>query len=560
MLSVKSVYLWSYKIMIELLLALIAGILTIAAPCILLPLPILLGASVGQTHRLRPLFITLGFVTTFSILGISLNILVQQVGLDPNTLRTAAVIILALFAGSMIWPKPFELLTTRFSSLITKASQTGQRAGSGNFGGFVMGVIIGIVWAPCAGPILGSILTLIAQESNTIKAFSLLIAYAIGAGVPMLLIAYGGQALTQKVRILAQYANRLQQIFGVVLLLLAVSIYFQYDTKVQAWLVQKFPVIGTGLETKIKDSLEQQDSTPTPSGASLIAPDFTSVATWLNTEQPLTISGLKGKVVLVDFWTYSCINCVRTLPYITRWHDAYKDAGLVVIGVHTPEFAFEKDVDNVRRALKQHGITYPVALDNSYGTWTAYQNHYWPAKYLIDQNGNIVYTHFGEGAYTETENKIRDLLGMTKTSGMAAPENNSQPRTPEIYFGADRLEYFAYATKPGTNPSEYVIPNRLDVDRFALAGTWQFSPEKATLTQPGGTIKLHFRGKAVYMVAASPAHTQSITVRSDDGQSRTIQVSGSELYPLYTNEAGGQHVLELSIPEAGFEAYTFTFG
>ncbi|MBP9686814.1 MAG: cytochrome c biogenesis protein DipZ [Candidatus Doudnabacteria bacterium] len=546
--------------MLQLLLALIAGILTIAAPCILLPLPILLGASVGQTHRLRPLFITLGFVTTFSILGISLNVLVQRAGVDPNTLRTIAVVVLTLFAGSMIWPKPFELLTAHLSGLITSASQAGQRAGSGNFGGFVMGVIIGIVWAPCAGPILGSILTLIAQESNTVRAFGLLLAYAVGAGIPMLLIAYGGQALTQKVRFLAQYSSRLQQVFGIVLLLVAASIYFQYDTKIQALLVRTFPVIGTNLETKIKDSLEQQSPTPTPSGATLSAPNFTGIATWLNTEKPVSIADLKGKVVLVDFWTYSCINCVRTLPYITQWYDTYKDKGLVVIGVHTPEFAFEKNTDNVRRALAQHGITYPVALDNSYGTWQAYQNQYWPAKYLVDQSGNIVYTHFGEGAYTETENKIRGLLGMDKTSSIAPDDITQRSRTPEIYFGTDRLEYFAYNTRPATTPAMYVIPNRLDLDHFALAGTWQFSSERTTLTKAGGTIKLHFRGKTVYMVAASPSGAQSITIRSDDGQSRAVQIQEYNLYPIYSNDAGGEHVIEISIPEAGFEAYTFTFG
>lgn len=546
--------------MIELFLAFIAGILTIAAPCILLPLPILLGASVGQTHRLRPVFITLGFVTTFSVLGISLNILVQRAGFDPNTLRTAAVVLLALFAGSMIWPKPFELLTARLSGLITTASQTGQRAGSGNTGGFLMGVIIGIVWAPCAGPILGSILTLIAQESNTVQAFGLLIAYAVGAGVPMLLIAYGGQALTQRVRILARYATRLQQAFGIILLLLAASIYFQYDTKLQAYLVSKLPALGTGLETRIQQSIDgTKEQSPTPTSYSP-APDFAGIETWLNTDQPLSIAALKGKVVLVDFWTYSCINCVRTLPYITRWYETYKDKGLVVIGVHTPEFAFEKDADNVRRALKQHGITYPVALDNHYGTWTAYQNHYWPAKYLIDQNGQIVYTHFGEGEYEETENKIRSLLGMSTATNVGEKTDNTYPRTPEIYFGTDRLEYFAYNTTPRAEPVPYVIPNWLDKDRFALSGTWQFSPERATLKQSNGTIKLHFQGKAAYIVAASPGKEQSITIRSDDGSTQVVQVSDYNLYPIYSGNAAGQHVLEISVPEAGFEAYTFTFG
>ncbi len=225
----------------EILLALIAGILTIAAPCILLPLPILFGGSVGQQSKTRPLFITLGFVTTFAILGISLNFLIQNLGLSPNALRNGAAVLLALFGIFMVWPTPFEKLMGHMSGLITKAGQAGQTAGKGNLGGFVLGVLIGIVWAPCAGPILGSILTLIAQKRELFSAGILLFAYAIGAGIPMLAIAYGGQALTTKVRAIAQYSGRIQQVFGVIIILLAIAIYFQYDTVIQARILDRLP-------------------------------------------------------------------------------------------------------------------------------------------------------------------------------------------------------------------------------------------------------------------------------------------------------------------------------
>jgi cytochrome c biogenesis protein CcdA/thiol-disulfide isomerase/thioredoxin len=555
--------------MLEIFLALIAGVLTIAAPCILLPLPILLGSSVGQTSKTRPLFITLGFVLTFSILGITLNAIVQNLGVDPNILRTVAVILLAVFAVFMIWPTPFERLTQHLSGLINRVSQTGQQAGSGNWGGFVMGIVIGIVWAPCAGPILASILTLIAQEKELTKAFGLLIAYSVGAGLPMLAIAYGGQAVTTKVRWIARYSTRLQQVFGVILLFLAIAIYYQYDTKLQAWLVERLPTLNSNLEDRIINTIddkssETQNAPSTPNAIELKnygqAPEFTGIANWLNSN-PLTMTELRGKVVLVDFWTYSCINCVRTLPYITKWYDTYKDQGLVVVGVHTPEFAFEKSTDNVRRAIDQHNIHYPVAQDNDFGTWRAYSNRYWPAKYLIDKDGRIVYTHFGEGAYEETEIIIRQLLGTPSPLplGEGQGESHKRPQTPEIYFGTERLEYFDSSIKPTDVPQTYSIPTGLQQHHFGLAGTWKFDEEHATLTKGPGTIKLNFLGSKIFMVASSE-QGQQISVRADGGAARTILVKDSSLYTLFDSENYNEHILEISIPEAGFEAYTFTFG
>lgn len=231
--------------MLQVLLALAAGVLTVAAPCILLPLPIVLGASVGRTSRTRPLFITLGFVLTFAALALTLNFLIQSLGLAPNTLRNGAAIVLAIFALLMIWPTPFERLTAHLSGLINRAGEASQHASSGNLGGFVIGVVIGAVWAPCAGPILGSILTLVAQQADLAVATVLLLAYSIGAGLPMLAIAYGGQALTTRVRSFARYSGRVQQVFGVIMLGLAAAIYLQYDTLVQAKLLDILPSVGT---------------------------------------------------------------------------------------------------------------------------------------------------------------------------------------------------------------------------------------------------------------------------------------------------------------------------
>jgi cytochrome c biogenesis protein CcdA len=230
--------------MIDILFAIFAGILTVAAPCILLPLPIILGTSVGQQSRTRPMFIALGFVTSFSVLALSINFLFQSLGLSPNTLRNTAAILLAIFSVFMIWPLPFELLMMRLNPLINRANQASQKAGSGNAGGFVIGLLIGIIWAPCAGPILGTILTLIGTQQELSRAAILLVAYALGAGLPMLLIAYGGQALTTKIKSLARYSTRIQQVFGVIILLLAIAILFQYDTLLQAKLLDAVPALN----------------------------------------------------------------------------------------------------------------------------------------------------------------------------------------------------------------------------------------------------------------------------------------------------------------------------
>jgi cytochrome c biogenesis protein CcdA/thiol-disulfide isomerase/thioredoxin len=540
--------------------------LTIAAPCILLPLPIILGGSVNQKSKTRPIFITLGFVMSFASLALLINFLVQKIGLDPNTLRTVAVVMLLLFAGFMIWPTPFERLMSHLSGLINKAGQTGQAVGSGNLGGFILGVIVGIIWAPCAGPILGSILTLVALQQDLGQASLLLIAYAVGAGIPMLAIAYGGQVLTTKVKSIAKYSHRLQQIFGVILVLLAFAIYFQYDTVIQAKLVERFPGIGTSFEKNLIDTFENTPAPDKKESSEQIklknlgqAPEFTGISQWLNSE-PLKMEALKGKVVLVDFWTYSCINCIRTFPYINQWHEKYKDQGLVIVGVHTPEFAFEKDSENVKTALARHDIKYPVAQDNDYQTWQAYSNRYWPAKYLVDQEGNIVYTHFGEGDYEETENVIRQLLGMDMMEIGSDSQRTQKVGSPEMYFGTDRQANLVPSQKSSSIETVYSLPSKLPLNTFALEGTWKFDSDYAILSKGAGKIKLSFYSGKVFMVASSNNGPITIKTIIDGTSGPEIVVEGSELYTLFDSEEYENHIIEIQIPKSGLQAFTFTFG
>jgi len=550
--------------MVQLLFAFFAGVLTIAAPCILPMLPIILGASIGQKSSLRPLFIVMGFVVSFAAASLVVSELVTHLGLPQNFIRNIAIALLVVFAFFMIFPKPFELLTARFSGVINKASQVGGSR-QGYSGGFILGLVLGIVWTPCAGPVLGTILTLVATQGTTSRASLLVIFYAIGAGIPMLIIAYGSQWLTTKVRGLIRYSVRLQQVFGILILLLAVAMFLQYDTIIENRLTAFFP--QSGLEQK----LYRQNTTAVENGNTYLsavnkgelknygaAPDFVGINKWINSS-PLTKDKLRGKVVLIDFWTYSCINCIRTLPYTSKWYDAYKDKGLVIVGVHTPEFAFEKDAANVKTAVARLGIQYPVALDNDYATWSVYRNQFWPAEYLIDQNGNIVYTHFGEGNYDHTENAIRKLLGITGSVGKKNEQKAGSVQSPEMYFKLSRLKYLVPTQSASAQRKQYAFPDYLALNTFALQGEWQFGNDHAELTKAPGKIRLHFSSGKLFMVAASEKPV-TLKIMVDRKPQPNVTVQMSQLYTLFDSNDYREHLVEIEIPSKGFDAFTFTFG
>jgi len=373
-------------------LAFAAGVLTVASPCVLPTLPILLGVSVGRSGVWRPVCIAAGFILTFSLLALGLGVSVAALGLGPETWRNAATVLLALCGVLMIWPAPFERFVAAVGGGALSRAGTLGGTGDGVVGGLLVGASLGAVWTPCAGPVLGSILTLVATAPHLGRAAALLVAFAVGASVPMLAIAYGGQWATTRARALLPYTHGLQRGFGVVVIAVAVILYLRYDIALAA------RAMGDAAEPPVAALADYGE-----------APEFAAVETWLNSA-PLTMQGLRGKVVLVDFWTYDCINCARTLPHVTHLHERYASQGLVVVGVHTPEFAFEHETANVRAAIDRLRIHYPVAQDNAYGTWKAYGNHYWPAQYLVDRRGRIVLEHQGEGGYDEMEEAIRRLL------------------------------------------------------------------------------------------------------------------------------------------------------
>jgi thiol-disulfide isomerase/thioredoxin len=302
-----------------------------------------------------------------------------------------------------------------------------------------------------------------------------------------------------------------------------------------------------------------------PATAAQTAPEFTGIAKWHNSA-PLTMKGLRGKVVLIDFWTYSCINCLRTLPHVTHWYDQYKDKGLVIIGVHSPEFPFEKQEGNVRDAIARFGIKYPVAQDNDLETWDAWDNKYWPAEYLVDQRGNVVAHHYGEGNYMDMENAIRTLLGLPRLADADAKAETdkdapdfAQLGSPEMYFGADRSENNGSPEGKDTGTRDFTAPSRLELNKFALVGRWEIGRDNASLVGASGEIRLHFKAKMVHMVA-SANDPVTVEVAVDGKPQPAVTVQASKLYTLFDGDGYKDHILAIKIPKANFHMFTFTFG
>jgi cytochrome c biogenesis protein CcdA/thiol-disulfide isomerase/thioredoxin len=363
-------------------------------------LPTLLGVAAGQRDRWRPLSIVAGFVLAFTAVGALFGVSTHVLGVSQDAVRRAAALTLMLAGGVMIWSGLSERVMARLGSVAGFAHRLCMRDNGGIAGGLLLGATLGALWTPCAGPVLASILALVAQAGDLTAATPLLAAYSLGAGVPMLAIAYGGQALTTRLKPLARHGIRIRQAFGVLVVTTAAAMFMQVDTQAIAWLARLSEGFGT----------EKSLSAPTtPAGLGEVAPEFVGIDHWLNSE-PLSMQRLRGRVVLLDFWTYGCVNCARTLPHVQRWHERFAPQGLVVVGVHTPEFSHERSLDNLRAAVGRFRLGYPIAQDNGYRTWKAWGNLYWPALYLIDRDGRIVFRHFGEGDEAAIERRIGQLL------------------------------------------------------------------------------------------------------------------------------------------------------
>src|SRR3990167_7742555 len=409
--------------------AFLAGVITILSPCILPILPIVLSSTIGgkEIGKSRPIGVVIGFVLSFTFFTLFLSTIVRFSGISADALRLVSVLVIAGFGASLLIPQFQVLLERLFSKLAGFIPSNQNRTGFG--GGLLIGFSVGLLWTPCVGPILASVISLAITGTVTFDAFLITLAYSLGTAIPMFLIMLGGQNALRRVPWLLSNTARIQKLFGVLMILVAIGIYFNVDRRFQTYILNAFPKYGIGL-TKFEDNelirnqLDKKAGTEVkkedmgkplfdliePKGVK--APEIIPGGVWFNSE-PLTLEKLRGKVVIIDFWTYSCINCQRTLPYLRDWNKKYKDKGLVIIGVHAPEFEFEKSEKNVADAIKDFKLTYPIVQDNEFETWRAYNNRYWPAKYFIDKEGYIRYSHFGEGAYDESEKVIQELLKET---------------------------------------------------------------------------------------------------------------------------------------------------
>ena len=461
----------------------------------------------------------------------------------------------------------------------------------------LLGVATGLLWAPCAGPILGLILTGAAVEGASAHTAFLLLAYAAGAATSLTVALLAGGRVFNALKRSLGAEVWIRRVLGVAVLAGVAAIALGLDRGV---LTQLSLSSTSGVEQSLVDRLhpKQEIAQNDAPGMMMMSsntagkgagpqtlPDLSGAVQWLNSA-PLNRDQLKGHIVLVDFWTYSCINCLRTLPYIRAWAARYKDAGFIVLGVHTPEFAFEKDPDNVRRAIKELQITYPVPLDNDYAIWKAFNNQYWPADYLVDATGRIRYHHFGEGKYNETETHIQELLtetnpkltfnGDTQVSGAgteAPPDGDVQ--SPETYVGYDRGDSFL---SPGGFVKDaahtYTVPPHLELNQWGLSGNWTDQAQVATLNSLPGAIVFRFHARDVHLVMGPTKEGKPIRFRvkidgkapeENHGIDADAKGDGTvvehRLYQLIRQKnSTDDHTFEIQFLDPGVQAFSFTFG
>jgi len=528
-------------------LAFIEGLALVLSPCILPILPIILSVSI-EGSRKRPYGVILGFVISFALFTFFARQLVFWFGLDLNWVRNISFGLLLLLGVVMI----SEFLTEKFTTLTQKFGNSGLQATKNtqdySFGsGILFGSLVGLIWTPCAGPILAAVIVQSILQQSSIASFMTILAFAIGAAIPMLIIVLFGRALSAKLKFFQIHAVFIRKLLGAIIIIAVIAMIYAPGLFA--------PTVKSAIRAN-KFGVELQDGLAMP----FPAPEFKGISNWINSK-PLQISELKGKVVLIDFWAYSCINCIRTLPYLLDWYNKYHAQGLEIIGIHSPEFDFERDLNNVQMAVQQYGIKYPVALDNQFATWKNYNNQFWPSHYLINHNGDIVYEHFGEGNYDVTENNIRFLLGIKDPIATNAnqPEHNLS-QTPETYLGYSRIDNFSsIGSLVKDQIANYSFPDELSKNAWALKGEWTIAAEKSVSAAPNAAIKLHFSAKKIFAVMGVAENSVTVTIEYDN-KKHTIQVTTHNLYTLLELPQTVDGIIEITAAAAGLELYTFTFG
>jgi cytochrome c biogenesis protein CcdA/thiol-disulfide isomerase/thioredoxin len=569
--------------------AFLAGIVTVLSPCILPVLPVVLSGSVGG-GKTRPWGIISGFIFSFSVFTLTLSGITRALGIPADVLRYVAAATVMLFGAIMVLP----FLKDRFSAFASAvasavASKKGKNpdsgtAGKGYWSGFALGVSLGLVWTPCVGPIMASVISLSLSGQTDSGSVFITLAYAAGTAIPLFLIMKGGRGLLNRFPLLSRNTDKVQKAFGLLMILTALALFTGADRSFQSWVLDIFPGYGSGLT-----ALEERDSVRTALAARteeapVLVPDFSPRAGSPSSPDPLSLGSgvwinsgalssadLRGKVVLVDFWTYSCINCVRTLPWLRAWNERYAAEGLVIIGVHSPEFAFERSEANVRKAVSDLVVTWPVVLDNDFEIWQAFSNRYWPAHYLYGRDGKLVQTHFGEGAYEETERLIQELLG-SSGNFVSGTISGSVPitkdRSPETYLGYGRGERLSSPEELSRDAqARYSLPVAgLESDHWGFEGNWTLSSE-SSVSEAGSALAFRFKAAKVYLVINPlPGESAEILVSVDgvpvttvDAKNGSLLLDSDRLYTLFDNQDPVAGTIRLDFFGRA-EVYAFTFG
>jgi cytochrome c biogenesis protein CcdA/thiol-disulfide isomerase/thioredoxin len=560
------------------------------SPCILPVLPVIFfsGTQSGQpatddagtvatkvrpertlSETLRPYRVIAGLVLSFSVVTLLGSALLSLLHLPQDAIRWVALVALVAIGLGLIFPQFEALLEKPFSKLPQKQFGSGRS-------GFGLGLALGVLYVPCAGPVLAAIVVAGATGTIGLDTVALTLSFAVGAALPLLAFALAGQRVAERVAAFRRRQREIRIVAGVVTILLAVALVFNLPAVLQ----RAIPDYTGALQKQVGGDeqlralnlggiVNEQNaelSNCSDGGTELqscgTAPDIKGITKWLNTQgnAPIDLKSLRGKVVLIDFWAYSCINCQRAIPHVVGWYNAYLDKGFEVIGAHTPEYAFEKEEANVASGAKDLGITYPVAMDNGFSTWTNYRNRYWPAEYLIDQQGTVRHVKFGEGGYDDTEKLIRQLLSEGGESlPPAVDAKDVTPTvalTPETYFGVGKVANYHGGGTYDEGTRNFAIPAQLPDDSFALRGAWALDYQGITAQGGDNAITLNYHARNVYLVVGG---TGTVTV-TRDGKSTTIPVSGPpNMRQIVTDDEDGAGSLEVSLSK-GLQAFSFTYG
>jgi cytochrome c biogenesis protein CcdA/thiol-disulfide isomerase/thioredoxin len=587
--------------MILFVLSYVGGVLTIISPCILPVLPFVF-ARADQPFVKSGLPMLLGMAATFALVA-TLAAVGGGWAVQANEYgRTIAIVVLAVLGVTLLFPSLADRLTRPLVAVGARLSASADSGGHSQtiLPSFLLGIATGLLWAPCAGPILGLILTGAALNGANAQTSLLLLAYAAGAATSLAVaLLIGGRVFAAMKRSLG-VSEWIRRGLGVAVLVGVAAIALGLDTGV---LTQASLASTAGLEQGLLDKFGKEARPPGGQGSMAMAakppadptgplsvegglPALDGAVEWLNSP-PLTKQGLRGKVVLIDFWTYSCINCLRAIPYVRAWAQKYKDQGLVVIGIHTPEFAFERNADNVKRAVRDLKIDYPVAIDSNFALWRAFDNQYWPAHYFIDAEGRIRHHHFGEGQYAESEHVIQQLLAETgKTdiakgvvavtaAGAEAAADTGNVKSPETYIGFMRSENFS---SPGGIVQDvdhvYALPTDLRLNQWALNGTWKIEDERAILGAAGGGIAFRFHARDLHLVLGAGDDGKPVRFRvlldgqrpgddhgADIDANGEGTVTGQRLYQLVRQHGPvKERTFEIQFLDPGVQAFAFTFG